>query len=129
MKPITGEWLKAAADDLDVIQRLVSVPHLTHVVAFHAQQCIEKSLKAVAEETGVDVPKTHNLIRLLQLVNDLFPIDYDPVVMDKLDKLYIDARYPGDFGLLPDGKPSVREGELFFQTAKALKEDVERRLA
>ena len=41
MKRVTEEWLKAAKDDLLVIERIGIEPLLTHMVAFHAQQCIE----------------------------------------------------------------------------------------
>jgi hypothetical protein len=34
--------------------------------------------------------------------------------------LYIDARYPGDFGLLPNGKPGIAEALLFQQAAKEI---------
>lgn len=44
MKKLTEEWLKAAKDDLDVIERILSAAHLSHIVAFHAQQCVEKFL-------------------------------------------------------------------------------------
>ncbi len=30
---------------------------------------------------------------------------------------YIDARYPGAMGLLPDGKPSLNEATLFYNLA------------
>jgi HEPN domain-containing protein len=55
MKPVTESWLRAAEDDLRVIERIVSDPRLTHRVAFHSQQCIEKSLKAVIEEYEIGV--------------------------------------------------------------------------
>ena len=35
-----------------------------------------------------------------------------------LDQLYLDARYPGDQGLLPNGKPTVREASTFYKIAK-----------
>jgi len=35
-----------------------------------------------------------------------------------LDKLYLDARYPADTGLLPDGKPSIEEAKSFLEFAK-----------
>jgi hypothetical protein len=44
MKKLTEEWLKAAEDDLRVIERIGQDEHLTHMVAFHAQQAVEKSL-------------------------------------------------------------------------------------
>lgn len=50
MKSMSQEWLKAAHDDLAVIDKIVSEESLSHMVAFHAQQCIEKSLKALDEE-------------------------------------------------------------------------------
>jgi len=31
--------------------------------------------------------------------------------------LYVDARYPADFGLLPDGKPTVEEAIAFSELA------------
>ena len=44
MKPITHEWLTRATEDLAAAQMLLSRPDLTNVVAFHAQQAVEKAL-------------------------------------------------------------------------------------
>lgn len=41
MKKLTEAWLRAAQDDLDVIDRILLDEHLTHIVAFHAQQSLE----------------------------------------------------------------------------------------
>ena len=41
------EWLKSANDDLDSISYLIQAEHLTNIVAFHSQQAIEKSFKAI----------------------------------------------------------------------------------
>ena len=35
-----------------------------------------------------------------------------------LDDLYIDSRYPGDLGLLPNGKPTLTDAEEFYEFAK-----------
>jgi hypothetical protein len=35
-----------------------------------------------------------------------------------LDQLYIDARYPGELGLLPFGKPTIKESEKFYVLAR-----------
>ena len=37
-----------------------------------------------------------------------------------LDSLYIDARYPGDFGLLPDGKPTLDDAQAFYNFAEKI---------
>lgn len=50
MKKISEEWLKAAKDDLRVADKIIADEVLTHMVAFHSQQCIEKSLLG----SGVD---------------------------------------------------------------------------
>lgn len=64
MKKITREWLKAAQDDLSVIDRIVEDENLTHIVAFHAQQCVEKCFKGIIEEYLLSFQKLHNLLRL-----------------------------------------------------------------
>lgn len=119
MKPITLEWLKAAKDDLLVIQEIVDREYLTHLTAFHAQQAIEKTFKAVLEEYSSYVPRMHNLEKLAELVSRHLPLDLknDTQLIEELDKLYTDARYPGDLGLLPDGKPSLESAKTHFALA------------
>jgi HEPN domain-containing protein len=53
MKQLTREWLNAAGDDLITIENLLDNPILTNIVAFHSQQAIEKSIKAIIEEFGI----------------------------------------------------------------------------
>jgi hypothetical protein len=47
MKLITEEWLSRAKDDLDVAKEILEMEHLTNMVAFHSQQAMEKTLKAL----------------------------------------------------------------------------------
>ena len=37
MRTFTREWLKAAKDDLLIIEQIITIKDLTHMVAFHAQ--------------------------------------------------------------------------------------------
>lgn len=124
MKRVAEEWLNAAKDDLLVIDRIRSDPLLTNMIAFHAQQCIEKSLKAILEEYEIGAVRVHNLERLIELSRGHLDLDLDIIVIEKLDKLYIDSRYPGDFGLLPDGKPTIKDSEEFNRLAKYVHETV-----
>ena len=57
MREITKNWLEAASLDLESITLILENDRLTGHVAFHAQQAIEKSLKALIEENGDRVPK------------------------------------------------------------------------
>jgi len=36
------------------------------------------------------------------------------VIKKILDELYIDSRYPGNFGLLPNGKPTLEDADEFY---------------
>jgi hypothetical protein len=40
------------------------------------------------------------------------------ILVKMLDSLYIEARYPGDMGLLPDGKPSLDDIMKFYNFAQ-----------
>jgi HEPN domain-containing protein len=117
MKPISSAWLSAANDDLVLIQEIMSNETLTHLVAFHAQQAIEKSFKALLEEREGIVPRIHTLENLLVRITKYTSIDGELDLLEDLDKLYIDSRYPADFGLLPDGKPTVEEATAFNELA------------
>ncbi|MBW1929153.1 MAG: HEPN domain-containing protein [Deltaproteobacteria bacterium] len=128
MRKITEEWLKAAQDDLMVIERIMDTEHLTHMVALHAQQAIEKSIKAVMEEKQIKVTKTHNLGTLFSKIKHSFPVMLDQDLLKTLDSLYLDSRYPSDLGLLPNGKPSLEDAQKFYQEARKFYESVKKEL-
>ncbi len=113
MRFLTQEWLKAANDDLIVLNEIVDNPIVTNLTAFHCQQCIEKCFKAVLEEHELRVPKVHSLVTLYEEVKKVFDFGFDEDILDKLDKLYIDARYPSELGLLPYGKPTMGDAKEF----------------
>lgn len=125
MKQLTREWLNAAEDDLIAIESLINNPILTNIVAFHSQQAIEKSMKAVIEEFGITFKKTHNLQTLFLKIENILSFSVNELIISELDRLYLDARYPGDFGLMPDGKPTLDEAKIYFQEALTIKHKVE----
>ena len=61
MRRRTKAWLDSARDDLEVAEEIINRDDLTHMVAFHCQQAIEKSFKAVLEEHVQIVPRVHDL--------------------------------------------------------------------
>jgi HEPN domain-containing protein len=118
MKAITSAWLSAVKDDLQAIDEIIHNENLTNIVAFHSQQAIEKSFKALLEEREGVVPKIHSLETLLPKVSCHLSIERaDFELFEDLDKLYTDARYPGNLGLLPNGKPTLAEAEAFRKLA------------
>ena len=58
-------FLNLARDDLAAFRALAAMPHIRHAIAFfHAQQAIEKSLKAVLFAKGEEFRRTHDLYEL-----------------------------------------------------------------
>lgn len=114
MKQTTKDWATAAEDDLLAAKTLVHDPRLTNLAAFHCQQFLEKIFKAVIEETDRPAIKSHDLLRL-QLTANISLSDQETQLMGIINEVYIDARYPGDLGLLPLGKPTIAEIESFIQ--------------
>ena len=64
---------------------------------FHCQQSAEKYLKALLEELGLAVPKTHNLVAILPLL-----VPHHGTLrslrrgVDFLTRFAVETRYPGD---------------------------------
>jgi len=119
MKKITEHWLKVASDDLLAAKQLLSVDGLSNLVAFHAQQCIEKSMKALLEETELPNVKTYDLMRLYRILQPEITIS-DTATLVFLNGLYTDSRYPGDTGLMPEGKPTADEAMFFVTFAEEI---------
>lgn len=123
MKKITEDWLESAKLDLDSIELIVARESLTPVVSFHAQQAVEKCFKAYLEEKEISFRKTHDVVTLYGMMTDQLPT-LDVVMLERLDDLYIEARYPGELGLLLNGKPSVDDARRFYEFAKYVFEKV-----
>jgi HEPN domain-containing protein len=113
MKPVTEAWLIKAGEDLEAIRSMRGNPGLTGVVAFHAQQCVEKCLKAVAEERKGTVPRVHDLRRLWEVVADQFQPSLDIDLLRELTDVYTDCRYPGELGLTRSGLPTEKDAGRF----------------
>lgn len=67
-----GEMLarKAAADEA-LVDKVLDDPDIAdELVGYHCQQAVEKLLKARLVELGVNYPKTHNLLALVELLED-----------------------------------------------------------
>jgi len=62
--------MEKAAEDVFVLERLAGEARAPEaMVGFHAQQAIEKYLKAVLTDRGITYPWTHDLAALVDLVH------------------------------------------------------------
>jgi HEPN domain-containing protein len=99
MKPLTSEWVAKAEGDFATMLREVRVRKAPNydAVCFHAQQCVEKYLKARLQEADCPFGRTHNLSALLDL---LLPIEPSWEVLSPylrtLTVFAVGVRYPGE---------------------------------
>ena len=90
-------WLRLAMEDLRAARLLLrATPPALTAACFHAQQCVEKALKAMLTFHGIEPPKTHDLRRLFQLC-----VQRDPTIdplreADWLTQFAVATRYPGE---------------------------------
>jgi HEPN domain-containing protein len=98
MKSITQEWVEKAEGDFATAQRELRARKSPNYdsACFHAQQCVEKYLKARLQEENVRFSKTHDLLVLLDLLLAVEP-GWDSLRSDlqALTSFAVDFRYPG----------------------------------
>lgn len=99
MKPITAEWVEKAEGDYGTMERETRARKRLNLdgLCFHAQQCAEKYLKAVAVEADRSYVRTHDWVILLEGILDLHP-DWDRFREDMAYLTYfaVSFRYPGE---------------------------------
>ena len=118
MKKQVENWLDAASDDIRLIEKIGKDESLTNMIAFHAEQAVEKSFKAVLEQYESKVPRIHNIIKLKELIEKYIKIDLDKRLLIEISEIYTETRYPSDLGLIPTGKPSIKTALNYKKFAK-----------
>lgn len=94
------KWVAFADEDLRFAHAGMSLsgrgipPY--RLVAYHAQQCAEKYLKAYLVCRGVDFPYTHNISTLLELCSDYADWPTSLREAEELTDYAITTRYPGE---------------------------------
>ena len=128
MKKQAENWLEAAYDDLKTIKKIQEDESLTNVMAFHAEQAIEKTLKAVLEEYESKVPKVHNVIKLKELTEKYIELEIDRDLLTQINEIYIETRYPSDLGLIPTGKPTIETARIYTNFAENIYNIVKKKM-
>jgi len=91
------QWVKLAEEDLRLakhgLKLTSSVPY--RLIAYHAQQCAEKYLKAYLVSHLVDFPFTHNIGYLIELCAEKTSWQPELKDADTLTVFATTTRYPG----------------------------------
>ena len=96
---IVREWVAKADNDLKTATHTLKLKQEcpTDTVCFHAQQCVEKYVKALLTLQGIAFPKTHDIEQLFRLL----PIDLESTVnvehQRSLTRYATVTRYPGTY--------------------------------
>jgi HEPN domain-containing protein len=94
---VIKQWLEHAEEDLRLANHALKLsssrPH--RLIAFHAQQCVEKYLKAFLALKKVDFPYTHNISLLLEMSSGHAAWVKELREAETLTDYAVTARYPG----------------------------------
>jgi HEPN domain-containing protein len=124
MKPLTHEWVEKAEDDYRVARReRQAKPSVHSAVCFHAQQCVEKYLKALLQEYEIAFSRTHDLEALMKLGLPVAPaLETYRESLQWLTTFAVEVRYPGM-------KVHSRDADRCLQIATSLRTLIRRRLS
>ncbi len=122
---VVSQWIRKAENDLRIATLALKTEKNcpTDPISFHAQQCIEKYLKALLALRRIDFPKTHNLSELLALIPRQILIDLIPEEQEKLTDYATVARYPGDYDEI-----SLREAKRAVEIAPRIRKEIRKLL-
>ena len=110
-------WLTFANEDLRMAV-LATEDEINNQVCFHAQQCVEKTLKAAILAQGRTPRRSHNIVDLLNDLAAPWLVDLHDD-LEELDLYYVPTRYPDTLpGMLPDGPPSLADARSALLLAR-----------
>lgn len=114
-EPNPHDWLRFAGEDLKAARKLCGdADILPNVVGFHAQQAVEKSIKALLIHAGEKFPFTHDLDELSGLYSgNGRTIPFDRAKLDELTPYATHRRYPGYVH-----QPGVKEQQRLLALAE-----------
>lgn len=108
---LVSEWIDKAEADFQgaaALHRRRKDP-LPDLVCFHAQQSVEKYLKALLIAHGVQPPRSHDLLELLDLCVSFAP-DLDPSRprFQSLNDYAVPVRYPGFRATVDEAREAMK---------------------
>jgi HEPN domain-containing protein len=122
---VVGQYVEKAESDLITAAHLLrlrkNLP--TDAVCFHAQQCVEKYLKALLVLNEIVFGRTHHISELMALLPAGIRPSLTPDEQDRLTEYAVITRYPGDYDPI-----SREEARQAVQIARRVRRQVRRRL-
>jgi HEPN domain-containing protein len=128
MKNEAGVWFRYARENLESARVLLD-HGLINPCLQSAQQAVEKMLKAMLIELGVQVRRTHSIRELATILAQMglkIPVTDDDA--DLLDSIYLPSKYPLG-SVLPDFEPDRNVCSRCIDVASRLEKSIEESMA
>lgn len=110
-------WRRQSEEELATAKYLLAGDFFRGA-CYHAQQCVEKSIKTMLLQRGWELEKIHSVHRLTVVAQDHgVPVKLQPTDVDFIDEIYR-GRYPAESGLLPLGTPTREDAERAVALAR-----------
>ncbi len=122
MNALVSEWVAKAKGDFTTAMRELRARKQPNFdsACFHAQQVVEKYLKAYLQDCAASFPKTHNLVALLEICIQLdASFDLHRSSMIALDGYAVRFRYPGDSADKSDARHALSHAVLLRRFLRA----------
>ncbi|MGB8647236.1 MAG: HEPN domain-containing protein [Anaerolineae bacterium] len=116
---VVRQWVQKAENDLTNASFTLKLGKTcpTDTVCFHAQQCVEKYLKALLVAHGIDFARTHQIAALRTLLPAAIRPDLSPEEQELLTDYAVSTRYPGDYETI-----SLKEARQAVRIAKRVRD-------
>lgn len=111
MNELVSEWVnKAEADYTSALREYRARKNPNYDAAgFHAQQCIEKYLKAILQLYNIRFEKIHDLLALFELCLPKVPsLELDRELLAYLTQFAVKFRYPGETATREQAKYAIK---------------------
>lgn len=96
---IVQQWVQKAENGLRTAEHTLTLQEDCpfDTVCFHAQQCVEKYVKALLVELACDFPKSHDIGELIELLPAASQVPLSPHAQEALSLYAVITRYPGNW--------------------------------
>jgi HEPN domain-containing protein len=119
------QWIEKAEHDLRNAEHTLTIREEEcpfDTVCFHAQQCVEKYLKGWLVSRRLDIPRSHDLVVLLNRALAAGFRGVSSQDVQPLNRYTIEARYPGDWDPIdrPEAEQAIAMARHIREAVRAL---------
>lgn len=123
---LVRNWIAKAENDLKIAKDEMNTENpATDAICFHAQQCVEKYLKAYLIFHQKHFKKTHNIAKLIEICKEISE-DFDSLYQlgaHNLTDYAVEVRYGEEIYF-----PTLQEAKEAIEIAEKVKEFVKKKL-